>query len=240
MSAENMPVALPPRVKDIRGVRRGLLVAQQYLGSLPNRHANWLCLCDCGKTHEVDAATFLRWSCRSCGCYKAETARKQMRTHGKSKNSEYYIWQAIIKRTTNPKDPRWENYGGRGITCCQRWLDSFEDFYADVGPRPSPAHSLDRLKNNEGYYPSNCAWKTAKEQARNRRSNHLLTHKGETLTIAEWSERIGISGRTMIARIGLGWSIEDIVTRPKKVYKQKTHSFNFEWVLPDGTIDKCL
>lgn len=108
------------------------------------------------------------------------------------------------KRCLNPAERYYFNYGGRGITVCARWLHSFENFYADMGPRPAGA-SIDRIDSNGNYEPGNCRWATRHEQARNMRSNRRVTIDGETLTVAEWSLRSGIGQATIGVRIRNGW-----------------------------------
>ena len=117
------------------------------------------------------------------------------------------------QRCTNKNDPGAKNYQNRGITFCERW-DDFEMFYKDMGPRPSLAHTLDRIDNDKGYFPSNCRWGTKLEQQRNRRTSRLLTFEGETKTIHEWAKIKGISSPALYKRINRGWTVEDALTTP--------------------------
>jgi AraC-like DNA-binding protein len=112
------------------------------------------------------------------------------------------------RRCLDPKVPGFKDYGGRGIVVCDRWLESFENFHADMGQRPSPQHQLNRIDNDGPYTPENCCWSTVSEQARNRRSNHLITHNGVTLTLAAWAEQAGISLKCLSYRLKAGWSME--------------------------------
>ncbi len=128
---------------------------------------------------------------------------------------EYNTWEGIKQRCHNPNEKRYAEYGGRGITVCVRWRESFEAFLADVGSRPSPEHSLDRLDNDRGYEPGNVRWATRSQQQRNRRTtNHRLTFRGETRCVTEWAEILGISERTLRARAVRGWSAERALTTP--------------------------
>ncbi len=120
----------------------------------------------------------------------------------------------MVQRCHNPKNHAYSRYGGRGIEVCQRWRDSFVDFMADVGPRPSLAHEIDRIDNEKGYAPGNVRWATSKQQGRNRSTNHRITALGETLCIVEWSERTGLSKETIRQRLKRGWSPERAVTAP--------------------------
>jgi len=117
-------------------------------------------------------------------------------------------------RCHSPTNTGYYKYGARGIFVCREWRESFEAFYADVGPRPSPLHSLDRIDNSGPYAPWNCRWTDAKTQGRNKRNNILITANGETLCISEWSERLGIHPATLNMRFKAGWAHEDIINRP--------------------------
>ena len=137
--------------------------------------------------------------------------------HGLALTPEYKAWQQMRLRCTDPTHHAYPAYGGRGIFVCARWLESVENFIADMGPKPSPAHELDRFPNNDGgYEPGNCRWATRSENARNRRSNRLVEHAGETLPLAAWAERYGITGQLIGKRIKLGWSVARAITTPAR------------------------
>lgn len=134
-----------------------------------------------------------------------------------SETPEWLAWWRMIHRCTNPKNPKYGSYGGRGITVCKRWRNSFAAFLKDIGPRPSTAHSLDRIDNDGDYRPSNCRWATRQQQAGNRRSCHLITFRGKTLTIAEWSRRTSIHRTAITSRIfQRGWSVKKALTTPSR------------------------
>lgn len=164
-------------MRDFTNQRFGRLTARWPAG-IRGQHIVWLCSCRCGRLKLVLAQSLSRGSTRSCGCLARETVIARNRKglwirHGHSrvgrKSSEHATWGAMIQRCTNPKHPKWKDYGGRGIKVCKRWR-KFENFLADMGLRPSPELSLDRKNNNKGYYKSNCRWATAKEQQANTRA----------------------------------------------------------------------
>lgn len=128
-----------------------------------------------------------------------------------SRSLEYHAWCTLKQRCKNPNAPNYADYGGRGISVCERW-EKFENFYADMGPRPSPEHSLDRIDNDGPYEKANCRWALRYIQQRNRRWNHLIEYAGENLTLSEWSERTGFKWVTIYGRLRRGWSIETALT----------------------------
>lgn len=136
------------------------------------------------------------------------------KTHGLSYIPEYRAWQTMRLRCTVPTNRAYANYGGRGITVCERWLDSPENFIADMGPKPSPAHELDREDNEKGYSPENCRWVTRTVNDRNRRSNVMIEFRGETRAMVEWCEMLNIPQDTARYRMKNGWTIEDALTKP--------------------------
>ena len=124
----------------------------------------------------------------------------------------------MVQRCFDSNHKHFHSYGGRGITVCERWLgeQGFANFLADMGPRPSAQHSIDRFPDNDGNYgPDNCRWATSSEQNRNRRDNHLITADGETMCIAAWAERTGIHRNTLFNRLRLGWTDEETVESPR-------------------------
>jgi hypothetical protein len=199
---------LPARVKDVTGERFGKLVAVEF-GWVPNgkaRTAGWHCRCECGGSTVVRGSDLRRGTIKSCGCVK--------RPHGRAGTPEYIAWQSMRRRCANPRTTSFENYGGRGIKVCRRWR-KFENFYAYMGQRPSPEHSLDRWPNKDGnYMPGNVRWATPTEQARNTRANRLLSHDGQTLVLTEWAERTGVGASTLRERLRHGWNVADALTKP--------------------------
>jgi hypothetical protein len=126
--------------------------------------------------------------------------------------SEHNIWRGMLQRCHNPKAKDYPRYGGRGIAVCEEWRASFTAFLIDVGQRPSAAHSLDRIRNDEGYFKTNCEWRLATQQCRNRRSNTRIEFRGENLTLVEWSRRTGIGRVLIMHRLRAGWTTEDALT----------------------------
>ena len=169
---------------DVTGQRFGRLTAIGRGKNSRNRKSYWLCICDCGTEREVSGEHLRYGLIRSCGCLLRESRQsperleqfarvrhlgvETLRTHGMSYTSEYGIWCAMKARCGNPKTNRFAHYGGRGIQVCAKWKNSFEDFFADVGPRPSPDHSIDRINVDGNYKPGNVRWATPLEQARNK------------------------------------------------------------------------
>jgi hypothetical protein len=129
--------------------------------------------------------------------------------HGGTGTTEHDIWRAMIERCRNPK---FKDYAGRGISVCQRWLDSFEDFLADMGHRPSSGHSIERERNEENYEPGNCVWATAKQQGRNKRNNILVEYAGRTMVLSEAAEVAGINYKRAWWRINAGWGVQRALT----------------------------
>lgn len=119
----------------------------------------------------------------------------------------------MVQRCTNPRNPSYHNYGGRGVHVAQAFL-SFDVFLAHVGPRPSPKHTLDRIKNNRGYAPGNVRWAVRRVQQRNRRSNHMLTYQGRVQPLSAWAEELGMEVGTLASRLRYGWSVEKALASP--------------------------
>lgn len=202
-----MSVVLPKKVKNLAGRTYGRLFVTGFIG-LSNHKALWKCRCSCGVEIDARSTDITRGHTESCGCSRVD----KITTHGKSKCPEYKVWDAMIGRCTRPKDKGYANYGGRGIAVCERWLHSFQSFLADMGPRPSSAHSIDRINNDDGYHPGNCRWVTREQQNRNTRRNRVVEYRGEKCSIAELATRFRIPYGTFRSRLRLGWSVEKIVT----------------------------
>ena len=168
--------------------------------------------CDCGKIVKIQVSHF--GVNTSCGCYRAKNLSNFSRKHGRSKKPEYASWVAMKSRCYRPKDIHYHLYGGRGIAVCASWLESFENFYADMGARPNGA-SLDRIDPNGNYERSNCRWATLIEQANNKVNNRRIEYRGETMTCAEASRRFKLSDHLLLSRLNNGWSVERALETPK-------------------------
>lgn len=174
----------------------------------------WRCQCDCGVEREVNAKSLRNGSSKSCGCFSVDVLRARSTTHGMSNSSEFGIWTDILTRCTNPNREVYADYGGRGITVCERWKDSFENFYADMGPRPSKKHSVDRRNNDLGYSPDNCCWATMREQTRNKRNNIWVCWDDHVEILSDAARYFRIPDRLVRRRLSRGWSMSDSLTRP--------------------------
>ena len=157
--------------QDLTGRRFGRLVvlhegASMYSGH--RAHVRWKCLCDCGGHALIDAQALRCGRTKSCGCLEQESRGRANQTHGMTKSREYRIYYNMINRCYDPKSVSWKWYGAKGVIVCDRWLESFKNFYADMGACPSTGHSIDRIDNGKEYTKVNCRWATAKDQANNR------------------------------------------------------------------------
>lgn len=201
---------------DLTGRRFGRLIAVS--GFRRGRRIVWSCRCDCGNDHDVIASNLTGGRISSCGCASGRTARKRRAgCSSASRNYAYRSWQAMLGRCNDPKMPSYKRYGARGVTVCQRWAESFNDFVADMGERPK-GHTLDRIDNAKGYEPGNCRWATHKEQQRNKTTNLVFTYRGVTGALSQICEDFGVAYTMVYQRVAkLGWEIEDAMERPARV-----------------------
>lgn len=219
--------APPTNIEDLRRrktINRFTVLGFSKRGGTPGHPRYfWRCRCSCGTVKDVDHGALVSGGTKSCGCLRKERATK----HGGYKTPEYGIWACMVNRCRNPNYGQYKDYGGRGISVHQEWVTSFSAFLADVGPRPSPLHTLDRFPNKNGNYePGNVRWATRKEQQRNTRSNRMLTFNGETLCVTEWAERLGIKPDVIRKRLRTGWTVEEIIRTPVKPTGQLGKSYS--------------
>lgn len=205
-----------PGDRDLEGERFGLLVVLCLEDQRVHGKRVWLCLCDCGEANSVTTGRLVNDWTKSCGCLGNKPGG---RGHGDSRRGvpwapEYVVWTHMRQRCSNPKDKEWHNYGGRGIRVCLRWENSYQAFLDDVGRRPAPDLTLDRIDNDSDYRPGNTRWATRKEQLRNFRRNRLITFREETLPVVVWAERTGISSHAIRRRLDRGWPVEMALTAP--------------------------
>lgn len=198
-----------PRAIDMNGQAFGrLTVIEQRLGG-------WLCRCECGNEKVIPGSRLRKGVTQSCGCLQRELTGLRTTTHGRTKTPEHRAWLAMKNRCYNERGETFKYYGGRGISVCARWLDSFDNFLADMGPRPTSRHSLDRIDVDGNYERGNCRWATQLVQVRNTTSNVAAIIDGERVLITDASQRLGLSRSSIRDRIKKGWSIERAFTEPR-------------------------
>ncbi len=173
-----------------------------------HRHRIVRCKCECGALVDVSLAHLRSGGTASCGCLGKHNGTK----HGKRYTPAYEIWKTMRQRCLNPRNAHYTYYGGRGISVCDRWLNSFVSFLEDMGERPEGC-SIDRVNNDGNYEKSNCRWATSTQQARNTRQTRLITFDGHTRCLTEWADIIGITNATLRYRLK-HWPIERALTTP--------------------------
>ena len=175
--------------------------------------AQWLCECECGNTVVVQTGNLKSGNTTSCGCYKRDVTAVVNRTHGKSGTALYNVYVLMKRRCNNPKMSDYKWYGGKGITVCDEWMESFESFYSwALSNGYEKGLTIDRVDPKRNYCPDNCRWITIEDQQSNRSNNRCYTYNGDTLTISEWARRVGLKEATVRHRLDAGWSFEDAIT----------------------------
>lgn len=219
-------------MRELIGQKFGMLTVIDEVPKPDNilGHRWWLCVCDCGGIVDVSTKNLTRGATDHCGCQLkirrkigCDKAAKSNTKHGMSDSSEYRSWACMNGRCNNPNNGSYHKYGGRGIKVCPQWSgrDGFEQFYADMGPKPTINHTIDRIDPNDDYTPENCRWATRKEQNRHRSNNKIVTYQGKTQTLIEWSEELNIPIKTLINRLRANWSVERAFTQTRETTYQK-------------------
>ena len=198
---------LNPRFQNLTG-RRFCKLTVIRLGPKNAKKAKggnrWECICDCGAIVNVRAGGLLSGGSKSCGCRRLDSNRSRRKSTTQRDHPLYVIWRHVQRRCLDLRNPAYPDYGGRGITVCRQWVESLDCFAKDMGPRPSKAHSIDRIDNDGNYEPGNCRWATPKQQSGNRRSNVLITINGTTKLAQRWSEDSGVDPGVIITRFRKG------------------------------------
>lgn len=205
---------LTRKMKDLTGRRFGRLVAIKPVGKR-GRNVLWECVCDCGTERSFAQADLSRGSSTSCGCYQRECATAILTKHGMHGTGAYKSWRSMRKRCYRKNTPGFQNYGGSGVAVCDRWRNSFENFYKDMGPRPRGT-TLDRIDNSRGYSRENCRWSTPQQQTLNRSTTRYIRHGGKVKCVTDWSRELGGCDSLVHARLRKGWSERAAVATPLK------------------------
>lgn len=215
---------LPKRIRrePVVGERFGQLVVVEPIHHEYDQFIYTKFLCDCGTEKVSRFLSVAAGQIISCGCVSRQRLDEGRLLHGRYGTPEYHSWHSMKQRCGNPNNLEYHNYGGRGITYDPDW-ESFENFYKDMGDRPSPEYSLERLNVNEGYNAANCTWATVEEQIRNRRISLNLTHDGVTHSLAEWSRLLGIPYNTVAVRFHAGQESAEVLSTqyPRKPRHRK-------------------
>lgn len=199
------------KANDLIGQRFGKLTVIKRLENNYHGNTTWLCKCDCGNEIKVLGYRLTTGQTKSCGCLKSKYKGKQKRI----RDIIHSRYHNMKQRCYNPNEKAYKNYGGRGITVCEEWKQSFEPFYDWAICNGFKEYlTIDRIDNNKGYSPENCRWITRKEQNNNFRKNRLITYNGETKTMAQWAEILNIKYKIFSSRFASGWSLDRLFNTP--------------------------
>jgi hypothetical protein len=187
-------------IKQLLGGKFNRLTVIEFVG-VRNKRAIWKCECDCGKIIEVVGTYLTSNNTKSCGCLNNERISNSNRIHSMSRTPEHYSWSGMQARCYNKNNPKYKDYGGRGIIVCDRWLGraGFINFYEDLGQRPAKNYTIDRINVNGNYEPSNCRWATPLEQGRNKQSTKYVIYKDERRNLRNVCDQLGLKYRTIIS-----------------------------------------
>lgn len=186
---------------DVTGQRYGKLIA---VSRQQGKKTPWLWDCDCGNSAVIPLDRVKRGGTLSCGCLRAETTRARSMTHGhrtgRKTSPTLKSYQHAKSRCTNPNDPKWGMYGGRGIAMCDRWVVSFSNFLADMGEAPE-GMTIDRIDNDLGYNPDNCRWASMADQAKNKQQTVWVEYQGDRMCLKDYAEAIDMNYKSLHAKV---------------------------------------
>lgn len=205
---------MPKTVIDLTGRKFSRLTISSF-GGMKKGQALWRVRCECGTEKIVRGTNIKSGRTKSCGCYNKAVAGEQSITHGLSRSPTYKTWSGMLQRCHNKNNSRFKDYGARNITVCERW-EKFENFLQDMGPRPLGRLTIERIDNEQGYYPDNCRWATYLEQGQNTRKTRLLFHDGLTLSMSAWGRKKGILRATISRRLRSNCSTDKALRPVKK------------------------
>lgn len=219
------PNCRKPKFEDISGQKFGRLTAIKCLGTNEAKQTLWECQCECGNTIVAHKQNLKNGHTKSCGCYNKDIASERAKTHGESRSRIYIIWHDMLLRCYSTKHASYNLYGGRGITVCAEWKDSYETFRDwAYNNGYSESLSIDRKDVNGNYCPENCRWSDGYVQANNTRRNRMFTINGRTDTLANWCRKYNAPYARVCSRLSLKWDIVEALTTPKlpsKAYRNK-------------------
>lgn len=193
-------------MKDLTGLKFGYFTVLEQCEKIPYQHRHWKCQCKCGKIKIVDEYNLIKGKSISCGCYRNQLVSKKMTKHGKTNTKLFHVWLSMKDRCNNPNKKPYKDYGGRGIKVCDEWQNDFMSFYNWAIANgynenlESGQCTIERIDVNGNYEPQNCTFKTAKEQANNRRSNIIIEYNNEKHTLMEWCEKLGLNYKRTLRR----------------------------------------
>lgn len=208
-----------PRPQDLTGKTFGHWTVLGLDGWTDRGVKLWRCRCVCGTEKPVSATSLPNGASISCGCIRDALTAIRSTKHGNAKRSgrsaEYKAWQDMMKRCFCMDTKNYNDYGGRGITVCERWKTA-SNFIRDMPKKPDCKFSLGRINNNGNYEPGNVEWQTDRQQSRNTRRNRMITFNGETMCLTDMAEKFGFSEAIIRKRLNRGWSVQRSLTTPKQ------------------------
>lgn len=197
------------RIDDISGQKYGMLTIEKYVGKNKSGNSMWKCKCDCGNVRIFPKPYFRNSKILNCGC---NINGKSM--HGMTGTRLYIIWRGMKERCFNPNCNTYKDYGARGISICQEWIDDFMNFYNwSMANGYSDDLTIDRINNGGDYKPSNCRWTTKLTQANNKRNNRYIEYNGKNQTIAQWSRETGIKSATINNRLNKNLPLDEVFSK---------------------------
>ena len=200
------------KVENLVGKRFGrlIVISRNY----SKNSTAWNCLCDCGNTSISWSTSLKGGQAKSCGCLQKERTSEVSTTHGNTKNAkdttEYKSWCGMKYRCSNSKATKYKNYKEKGITVCERWINSFENFLEDMGKAPTTKHTLDRIDPNGNYESTNCRWATQLQQQGNRTNNRWIEHDGKRMILSDWGRFLNVKPEHISYKMRKGFSLGEI------------------------------